>query len=158
MSCSPVAGNLLLVPHLLFLPIVLKNTYDHVYALDYPNFQVWVLGINPLSLYTPDDGADENVRLLAASYDFNYLVRSDRPYLKKAGNLRNAFAHTTGDFSLIFDADFCPRKEFLLETIPYMIDDPKIAVLQTPQYFRVRDEQTWVEQGGMRCFLMSVSS
>jgi cellulose synthase/poly-beta-1,6-N-acetylglucosamine synthase-like glycosyltransferase len=28
-----------------------------------------------------------------------------------------------------------------------MIQDPLIAVLQTPQYFRVRPEQTWVEKG-----------
>jgi cellulose synthase/poly-beta-1,6-N-acetylglucosamine synthase-like glycosyltransferase len=117
---------------------VLKNTYDHVYALDYPNFKVWVL----------DDGDDDNVRQLAESYDFNYIVRGDRPFLKKAGNLRSAFKFTSGEFSVIFDADFCPRTDFLKETIPYMQQDPLIAVLQTPQYFRVRKEQTWVEKGG----------
>lgn len=71
---------------------VLKNTYDHVYAIDYPNFKVWVL----------DDGDQDSVRQLAESYDFNYIVRGDRPLLKKAGNLRNAFKYTSGEYRLVF--------------------------------------------------------
>lgn len=73
---------------------VIKNTYDHVYALDYPNYQVWVL----------DDGASPDVQRLAESYDFNYIVRANRPHLKKSGNLRHAFEYTSGEFSVIFDA------------------------------------------------------
>ncbi|KAI4098831.1 MAG: hypothetical protein L6R37_006285 [Teloschistes peruensis] len=75
------------------------------------------------------------------------MVRPNRPELKKAGNLRHAFSETTGQFFTVFDADFCPRPEFLLETIPYMMTDPNRAILQTPQYFRSTPEQTWVEQG-----------
>ena len=37
------------------------------------------------------------------------VLRADAPALKKAGNLRNAFARTSGDAVAIFDADFCPR-------------------------------------------------
>lgn len=47
---------------------------------------------------------------------------------------------------VIFDADFCPRPEFLRETTPYFTD-PRIAIVQTPQFFRYREEQTWVEKG-----------
>lgn len=46
----------------------------------------------------------------------------------------------------IFDADFCPRSDFLQETLPYF-GDAEIGILQTPQFFRRREEQTWVEQG-----------
>lgn len=66
--------------------------------------------------------------------------------MKKAGNLRYAFARTSGDFIVILDADFCPRPDFLWETLPYMLD-PSIAIVQTPQFFRYRREQRWVERG-----------
>lgn len=36
--------------------------------------------------------------------------------------------------------------EFLRETTPYF-RDPKTAILQTPQFFRYRENQTWVEKG-----------
>ena len=63
-------------------------------------------------------------------------------YLKKAGNLRYAFPRMTGDFFFIFDADFCPRQDFLSETLPYMEWNPKIAITQLPQFFRPCKEKT----------------
>ena len=125
-----------------FLPVcgeplnVLDNTWKHVTDLDYPRMTVHVL----------DDGAKEEVRCLAGMYGFNYIRREDRPYLKKAGNLRHAFAQTEGEVIVIFDADFCPRPEFLKETTPYFMHSD-LAILQTPQFFRRREEHTWVERG-----------
>lgn len=89
----------------------------------------------------------DEVRQLAESFGFNYSVREDRPRLKKAGNLRWTFARTEGDFFVIFDADFCPRPDFLLELMPEHLADPKTAIIQTPQFFRITKDQTWVEQG-----------
>eukprot|EP00752_Nemacystus_decipiens_P002163 g2060.t1 len=126
-----------------FLPVckeplhLLANTWMHVAALDYPDVKVYVL----------DDGKSDEVKTLAASFGFEYVLRDDAPELKKAGNLRNAFARTSGDAIAIFDADFCPRADFLKETVPYLGEDPSIGIVQTPQFFRHRDEQTWVEQG-----------
>ena len=45
---------------------------------------------------------------------------------KKSGNLRYAFARTSGEYMVILDADFAPRPDFLTETLPYM-DDPAIG-------------------------------
>lgn len=75
---------------------ILENTYKHVQQLQWPEgkLKVWVL----------DDGASEAVQTLAGSYGYNYICREDRPRLKKAGNLRWAFARTEGDFFAIFDA------------------------------------------------------
>ncbi|CAM9109631.1 unnamed protein product, partial [Hapterophycus canaliculatus] len=125
-----------------FLPVcgepthLLDNTWKHVRALDYPNVAAHVL----------DDGAKEEVRVLAALHGFNYIRRSNRPELKKAGNLRYAFARTFSELIVVFDADFCPRPDFLKETTPYFLDR-EIAILQTPQFFRYRNDQTWVEKG-----------
>jgi cellulose synthase/poly-beta-1,6-N-acetylglucosamine synthase-like glycosyltransferase len=116
---------------------VLENTYKYVSQLKYPNFRVYVL----------DDGGLQSVKSLAAHFGFNYITRDNKPYLKKAGNLRYAFTRTEGDFFVIFDADFCPRTDFLDEMLPYMNRYPDIAIVQSPQFFRPSEEQTWVEQG-----------
>ncbi|CAM9791095.1 unnamed protein product, partial [Scytosiphon promiscuus] len=129
-----------------FLPVckeplhLLANTWKHVSALEYyPGVAVKV--------YVLDDGASEEVRELAGTFGFEYVLRDNAPELKKAGNLRNAFGRTTGDAIAIFDADFCPRTDFLKETVPYLGEDPTIGIVQTPQFFRHRKEQTWIEQG-----------
>ncbi|KAF1809567.1 nucleotide-diphospho-sugar transferase [Eremomyces bilateralis CBS 781.70] len=118
---------------------ILENTYNHISKLEYPK--------GKLQVHVMDDGNMEEVRLLAERYGFHYSVRDDRPRLKKAGNLRWTFARTSADFFAIFDADFCPRSDFLLELMPEHLADNKTAIVQTPQFFRVREDQTWVEQG-----------
>lgn len=85
--------------------------------------------------------------LLCSRFSVSDIVRDNRPELKKAGNLRYAFTQTSGEAIAIFDADFCPRPDFLNETIPYFGQFPAIGILQTPQFFRYREEQTWVEKG-----------
>ena len=127
----------------IFLPIcgedlrVISNTWKYVCELDFPNYNVYVL----------DDGDSREVESLCIMHDFNYIVRDDRPTLKKSGNMRNAFKKTDGKYILVLDADFVPRKDFLKETIPLMEHDEKIGILQTPQYFRNSDNQSWLEKG-----------
>lgn len=70
-----------------------------------------------------DDGASLAVKKLAFQYGFNYIARPNRPHMKKAGNLRYAFAHTTSDYYMVLDADFCPRSDFLWEIIPRLVAD-----------------------------------
>ena len=82
---------------------------------------------------------------MSESFGFCYIRRPDRPAYKKSGNLRYAFARTSAEFLVILDADFAPRRDFLAETLPYM-DDPAIAIVQTPQYFRSSAAQTWIER------------
>lgn len=118
---------------------ILENTYRHIQALDYP--------ADKIQVHVMDDGNLDAVKELAARYGFLYRVRDDRPRLRKAGNLRWNFARTAGEFFAIFDADFCPRPDFLKEILPEHMADDKTAIVQTPQFFRVSDSQTWVEQG-----------
>ena len=81
---------------------------------------------------------------VAGSFGFSYVRRPDIRAYKKSGNLRYAFARTTGEFLVILDADFAPAQDFLAETLPYL-DDPAVAIVQTPQYFRGSPAQTWIE-------------
>jgi hypothetical protein len=75
---------------------VLENTYRHVANLEYPSSRI--------SIHVLDDGASDDVKRSAERHGFNYIRREDRPFLKKAGNLRWAFARTQGDFFVIYDA------------------------------------------------------
>jgi len=127
-----------------FLPIcnepieVLRNTWAGLLEL---------IGAYPGSVHAIvlDDGADEKAEAVAREFGFNYLVRPDTGRHKKSGNLRYGFAHTSSEFIIILDADFVPRADFLAETLPYM-DDPEVAIVQTPQFFRTVPGQTWVER------------
>ena len=77
---------------------IIRNTYKYVQALKYP--------AGKLKVYVLDDGALDEVKQAAEEFGFNYICRDNRPYLKKAGNLRYAFTRTEGEFFVIFDADF----------------------------------------------------
>ena len=56
------------------------------------------------------------------------------PSAERLGNLNNALMGTDGEFLLILDADQVPRPEILDHTLGYF-DDPKLALVQTPQVF-----------------------
>ncbi|MDQ1546458.1 MAG: hypothetical protein QOH69_1362 [Actinomycetota bacterium] len=115
---------------------VLRNTFTHVGRMAWGGeLNVWVL----------DDAGKREVEDLAAEFGFHYRVRPNRGFLKKAGNLQYGFGQSTGSLIVIFDADFCPRTDFLAHTVPYM-EDESIAILQTPQFFETRATMTWLER------------
>ncbi|HUO55813.1 MAG TPA: cellulose synthase catalytic subunit [Candidatus Paceibacterota bacterium] len=115
-----------------FLPIcgedldILENTWLHVSRLNYANKKVYVL----------DDSKElqSEHKRLAEKYGFTYLERPNKGEMKKAGNLKYGYQHSSGEFILILDADFAPRHDLVHELLPYMAN-PKIAIVQSPQYF-----------------------
>lgn len=85
------------------------------------------------TIWLLDDGARNEMKLLAEELGVAYLSRTDRSHAK-AGNLNNALAHSTSDYIAIFDCDHAPSPEFLEKTLGYF-NDPRIAFVQTPQDF-----------------------
>jgi cellulose synthase (UDP-forming) len=67
--------------------------------------------------------------------------------MKKAGNLRYGFSQSSGEFILILDADFAPRPDLPAEMLPYVAADPKLGIIQSPQYFRTSARMSWIERG-----------
>lgn len=95
-------------------------------ALDYPheiNVQIHVL----------DDGKRPEMRAVAEEEGIGYITRETNEGFK-AGNLRNAMERTSGDFIVICDADTRPFPTLLARTLGYF-RDPKMAWVQTPQWF-----------------------
>ena len=62
---------------------------------------------------------------------------------KPAARLRQL----VGEFILILDADFAPRADLPAEMLPYLIADPRLGIVQSPQYFRTGARMSWIERG-----------
>ncbi len=115
---------------------ILRNTYRHIDALQWPG---------RVAVYVLDDAARGEVHELAAEFGFSYVVRPDRGHLRKAGNLRHACRVSRGELLVIFDADFCPRHDFLSHLVPYL-DDPQVAIVQSPQCFATSEVMNWIQR------------
>jgi cellulose synthase (UDP-forming) len=86
-----------------------------------------------LRIHVLDDGRRPQMHQVAEEEGCNYITRSDNTGFK-AGNLRNAMEQTSGDFIVICDADTRPFPSLLERTMGYF-RDPKMAWVQTPQWF-----------------------
>ena len=129
-----------------FLPVfgepteVLRNTWRYVAEMrDYYQGTV--------TPYVLDDSGSARLKEMAREFGFAYATRPNRGWFKKSGNLWFGYLVSDGDYVMLLDADFAPRRDFLSETLPYMAEYPQTGIVQTPQFFRVRDDQTWVERG-----------
>ncbi|MFJ8105852.1 glycosyltransferase family 2 protein [Streptomyces sp. NPDC096132] len=129
-----------------FLPVcgepvdVLENTWKHVRRLAdrYPG---------EANAYVLDDSDSAELASMAEEFGFGYGSRPNRGWFKKAGNLHYGLGISDEEYILILDADFAPRADLLEELLPYMERDPKTGIVQSPQYFRVSERQTWIERG-----------
>jgi len=80
-----------------------------------------------------DDGKSDEVRDLAAELGARYVRRLSNGGAK-AGNVNHALSIAKGDYFVIFDADFVPYPEFLIETVPFFAN-AEVAFVQTPQTY-----------------------
>lgn len=92
-----------------------------------PTHETWVL----------DDGDRPWVAALAADLGARYLTRPEHTHAK-AGNLNHALGVLDADFLAVLDADHVAAPDFLHHTLGYF-DDPRVALVQTPQDFYNRD-------------------
>ena len=124
---------------------LLANTLASAKAMDYPahKLQVWLLDDggtlqkrNSTKLLESQTAIARHNELkqLCEELDVEYLTR-DRNEHAKAGNLNNGLKHSSGDLIAVFDADHAPARDFLLETVGYFEDDPKLFLVQTPHFF-----------------------
>jgi cellulose synthase (UDP-forming) len=85
------------------------------------------------STWILDDGRSDDVRRLAADLGVGYLRRLSSGGAK-AGNVNHALSQVKSDYFCIFDADFVPSPEFLVETMPFFTD-ANVGFVQTPQSY-----------------------
>ncbi len=119
---------------------VLRNTWENVAALR-DHYRGRVTG------YVLDDSSSPKLQKMAGEFGFVYAGRANRGWYKKAGNLLYGYRISHAPYILLLDADFAPRADFLDEVLPHMEADPAVGIVQTPQFFRVLDQQSWLERG-----------
>jgi cellulose synthase (UDP-forming) len=146
------AGKLDRFPHVdVFVPTynedshLLANTLSAAKAMDYPadKLHVWLLddggtlqkrNSNKLLEAQAAVARHTELKQLCEDLGVRYLTR-ERNEHAKAGNLNNGMQHSTGELIAVFDADHAPARDFLLETVGYFDDDPKLFLVQTPHFF-----------------------
>lgn len=108
---------------------VMERLLENVSKITYPK--------NKLEFQVLDDSTDETVATTAAQIkalqktglDIKHIRREKRENFK-AGALKDGLKTAKGEYIAIFDADFLPQKNWLLQTVPYF-KDKKIGVVQT---------------------------
>ena len=86
-----------------------------------------------LRTWVLDDGRCDKVKAVTEQLGARY-VRRLSSHGAKAGNVNHALSIAKGDLFAIFDADFVPDPDFLLETVPFFVAE-NVAFVQTPQAY-----------------------
>ncbi len=117
---------------------VFITTYDEPLSLVRLTVEAALRIRYPHRTYVLDDGNRPEFRQMCEELGCGYIIRGPewegKPRHAKAGNVNNALLRTSGEFILILDADQVPAPEILDRTLGYF-RDPKVAFVQTPQYF-----------------------
>ena len=103
---------------------VVGRLIDAACAIVYPK--------DKLEIQVLDDSTDDTVgvvdeivaRYREQGYDIKHVRRGSRAGFK-AGALKAGLEVASGEFVAIFDADFIPRPDFLLKTIPHLRERPR---------------------------------
>ncbi|RSB63232.1 UDP-forming cellulose synthase catalytic subunit [Atlantibacter subterranea] len=105
---------------------VVRDTVLAAQCIDYPR--------DKLNIYLLDDGKRREFAVFAADVGVGYITRNDNSHAK-AGNLNHALKLTKGELICVFDCDHVATRIFLQATVGSFLQDPKLALLQTPHYF-----------------------
>lgn len=108
---------------------VVERLLKSVAELEYPRDLLQVQVLDDSTDETTELAAKHVAALKAAGLDIELIHRTDRTGFK-AGALENGLKTCKGEFILILDADFVPRKDMLQQTIHYFTDE-KIGMIQT---------------------------
>ncbi len=138
-------------------PEVIEATVLAACNIDYP--------ADRLTVYLLDDGGTDNrlandpdgsraaraqkLRAMCEAAGAHYQSRPDNNNAK-AGNLSAGMAHGDGEFIAVFDCDHMPTADFLDKTLPHLLNDSGLWLVQTPHSFLTPDpfDRNMRTQGG----------
>jgi len=126
-------------------PELLATTLAAAKAMDYPadKLTVWLLDDggtvqkrNAENMQAAQEAEERYITLqkLAEDLGCRYLTR-ERNIHAKAGNMNNGLQFAKGELVVVFDADHAPARDFLLYTVGYFKEDPKLFLVQSPHFF-----------------------
>lgn len=103
---------------------IVRRTLVGAVSMDYPNKKVYLL----------DEKRRPEMKALCEELGAIWITRPDNRGAK-AGNLNHAMTKTDGELIAVFDADQVPVRSFLRMTVGFFLDNPKLALVQTPHHF-----------------------
>jgi cellulose synthase (UDP-forming) len=74
-----------------------------------------------------------DLQALCKRLDITYHTREKNEFAK-AGNVNSAIQNTQGELIVILDADHVPTSDFLDRTVPWMLKNEKVFLVQTPHF------------------------
>ncbi len=109
---------------------VVERLIEAVAALDYPR--------KSLTIQVLDDSTDDTSEVIAArvtilrecGLDINHVRRGSREGYK-AGALAYGLSLVDSEFVMVLDADFIPAPDFLRCTVPHLVANPNLGMVQT---------------------------
>lgn len=108
---------------------VVERLLEAVARLDYPRSQLTVQVLDDSTDDTAETAAAAVKRWQAEGLHIEHLRRSSRTGFK-AGALAAGLARTTSELAVVLDADFLPSSDFLKRTVPYLVADPSLGMVQ----------------------------
>lgn len=126
---------------------VATRLINAIAELDYPR--------EKLQIQVLDDSTDSTVQTVARTvfqlqmqgYQIEHIRRTNRTGYK-AGALAFGMTRIQSDFVAIFDADFIPPRDFLKQTIPHLVANKNIGVVQT-RWGHLNDDENWLTRAQM---------
>lgn len=107
---------------------VAERLVDAVAALDYPKDKLEIQLLDDSTDYTYDILQKKTGEFKQEGFDIKHVHREDRAGFK-AGALAEGLKQAKGAFIAIFDADFIPSKDFLVQTLPFFKEE-KVGMVQ----------------------------
>lgn len=108
---------------------VVERLLEAVARLDYPHDRLLVQILDDSTDDTSALIADLVVDLRAAGLQIEHIQRGNRAGYK-AGALAYGLALLTCEYVAVLDADFVPQPDFLLRTVPHLVTNPRLALVQ----------------------------
>lgn len=121
---------------------VVARLLHAVTSLDYPHDRLHIQILDDSTDETPALVAHQVAALQQRGYNIAHLQRHDRIGYK-AGALTAGLEQTNSEFVLILDADFVPAPDFLQRTLPYLLADARLGVVQT-RWAHLNSNDNWL--------------
>lgn len=103
---------------------VIADTVENLLSLNYPKYLIYLI----------NDRSTDSTKEILDKYQSKFpekikvIHRFDENSNGKAAALNHAFKHSNGELIAVFDADAKVDSDFLLEMVPYLLDDAVGAV------------------------------
>ncbi|MCB9452875.1 MAG: glycosyltransferase [Anaerolineaceae bacterium] len=109
---------------------VVTRLLEAVSRLDYPRERLCIQVLDDSTDDTGEIARQVAQSLAQGGMNIQYLHRDQRTDYK-AGALVYGMAQHDSEFMVVLDADFVPPPDFLRRTIPYLVADPSLGMVQT---------------------------